>query len=142
MLKVKCLAVAGLITAAISAKGIDVYGATANCSLDDYHLMRQTVRTEYGNRPIRFVDGNGSEEKFWNVVSSRENEEYIVVEKTISTGDGTDHGWYETVDGNRYIIGYNSEVDAGKQIVSYIIWNPETNECDDIAYVIDNEMIR
>lgn len=138
----KYLAIVGLITAAIAAKGVDVFAAAETTKLDDYQLMRQTIQTEYGNRPIRFVDGNGNEERFWNVVSSRENKEYIVVEKTISTGNGTDHGWYETVDGNRYIIGYNAEVEVGKQTVSYIIWNPESNECDDIAHVIDNGSIR
>lgn len=108
----------------------------------DYQLMKKTVRKHYPGKKIKIVDGNGSEEKYWSVVLKRKNKKYVVVEKVVSTGNGTKHGWYKTADGNRYIIGYNRKVPKGKKVTSYVIWNPENNECDDVTYVVDNGKVR
>lgn len=108
----------------------------------DYQLMKKTVHKHYPGKKIKIIDGNGSEEKYWNVVLHRKNKSYVVVEKVVSVGNGTRHGWYTTKDGNRYIIGYNKKVPKGKRITSYVIWNPKTNYCDDVTYVVDNGKVR
>ena len=108
----------------------------------NWQIVQEIVEKHYPGKKIRIVSGNGKEDDFWKAISHRKNKSYVVVEKTISTGDGTKHGWYTTADGNKYIIGYNKKVSKGKRIVSYIIWNPESNECDTVDYVVDNSKAR
>ena len=119
--------------------------ATANAqsnSTTNYQLMQETVKNNYGNKKIKLVNGNGREDYYWNIVLHRKNKSYVVVEKVVSIGNGTRHGWYDTADGGHYIIGYNKRVPKGKRVISYVIWNPYTNEVDDVAFVIDNKMVR
>ena len=111
-------------------------------SEENYKLMKTTVRKHYGKKKIKLVNGNGYEDKYWNVILHRKNKNYIVVEKVISKSDGTGYGWYRTKDGNKYIIGYNKKVPKGRRITSYIIWSPDSNECDVIDYVVDNGKVR
>lgn len=117
--------------------GVRQYDKTTN-----YKLMKSVVKKNYPTKKVKIVNGNGDEDKYWNVILSRKNKDYIVVEKVVSVGNGSKHGFYKTADGNEYIIGYNKKVTKGKRITSYIIWNPTSNECDDIAYVIDNNKVR
>lgn len=111
-------------------------------NLTNYELMKQTVRKHYPGKKIRLINGDGWEDKTWKVILSRKNKNYVVVEKCTSIGNGTKHGWRKTKDGNKYIIGYNKKVPKGKKVVSYIIWNPYTDYCDDVTYVVDNKKVR
>lgn len=39
-------------------------------------------------------------------------------------------------------VKYNKKVKKGKKAISYFIYNPETNYCDDVVAVIDCGKIR
>ena len=128
-------------TAIIPACGaVEVEAKTKD--LTNYELMKQTVRENYGDKEIKLVDGNGDEDRYWEIILHRKNKDYVVVEKVVSVGDGTDHGWYDTESGGHYIIGYNKTTRSGRKVVSYIIWNPENNQVDDVAYVVDHKKVR
>ena len=132
-----------LLTLLILAAFLIPMSENANAkSKTDYQLMKQTVKENYGNKKIKLINGNGDEDAYWNVILHRKNKKYVVVEKVISKGNGTKHGWYKTANGNKYIIGYNKKVPKGKKVTSYIIWNPYSNECDVIDFVIDNGKVR
>ena len=112
---------------------------TANTN---WGITKQLCR-RLGYKKIKLVDENKeTEESFWAIVDSRKNKPYIVVTKTVSVSDGKGHGWYKTKDGNKYIIGYNKRVPRGKRVTSYCIWNPKTDYCDDVLYVVDNRTFR
>lgn len=74
-------------------------------------------------------------------------------EKTIEHRKGTKVVWiwkvYSKSNGNGYgtcedgsIIAYNKKVKKNKRIVSYLIYNPNTNYCDDVVAVVDNKKVR
>ncbi len=87
---------------------------------------------------ILLIDTNKTPDSdFWEMIESRKGKPYIVVERIVSTSDGTGYGWYFDC-----IIGYNQKVPKGKKVVSYVIYNPVTNYCDDILYVVDNNKYR
>lgn len=95
--------------------------------------------TKKYHKPIKLVGECETPEKTVdNLIMHRKGKSYILVTKVYSYSDGSDHGWYKTPDGNRYIIGYNKKVPAGKKVLSYVIWNPKTNYEDDVLYVVDN----
>lgn len=96
-----------------------------------------------GYKKIKLIKTNElSEKKVWRIIQGRKGKNYIVVEKIISYGDGTYHGWYTTPDANKYIIGYNRKIPKGQMVTSYVIWNPKTNTEDDVLHVVDNRMYR
>jgi len=97
-----------------------------------------------GYSKIKVVNANKLIDKqFWKILDHRKGKSYIVVEKVVSVSDGTGYGWYSTgTKGTNYIIGYNKKVKKGKKVTSYVIWNPKTNICDDILYVVDNYKYR
>ena len=107
----------------------------------NWQIVKQL--TKKYKKPIKLVNEiKTPEKKLSKLILHRKGKPYILVTKVISTGNGTDHGWYTTDEGNRYIIGYNKRVPVGKKVVSYIIWNPKTNYEDDILYVVDNKTYR
>lgn len=61
----------------------------------------------------------------------------VYVERIVSTSSG-DHG--TTADD--YYIAYNKDVPKGETVVSYAVFNPYTNYCDDVVQVFDNNMSR
>ena len=73
-----------------------------------------------------------------NVMENREGKNivYIEVIESTSNGDGTG-----TMDGG-WMIAYNTTVPQGEHVMSYCIYNPNTNYCDDVVAVVDNGMIR
>ena len=74
----------------------------------------------------------------WNekTMLHRKGKKVIYVEKMISYSKGkygyTKEGCY---------IRYNKKVKKGKKVISYCIYNPRTNYCDDVVAVVDNNMI-
>ena len=99
-------------------------------------------KTGYSN--ILYIDANKTTDKdFWKIADHRRGKPYIVVEKVVSKSDGTGYGWYSTkTKGTKYIIGYNKKIPKCRKVTSYVIWNPKTNFCDDIIYVVDNKTYR
>ena len=69
-------------------------------------------------------------------ITSRDSD-YIAVEIVESRADGI-RGGYDT---NGYIA-YNTYVPKGEKVISFMVYSPESQECDDILYVIDNGRIR
>ena len=67
----------------------------------------------------------------------RKNCGKIYVERVISWSKG--HYGY---DKDGYYIWYNKKVKKGKKVISYLVYNPTNNYCDDVIAVIDNEKIR
>ena len=109
----------------------------------NWQIVKELCRKE-GYKKIKLIDSNNTTDKaFWNLVDHRKGKKYIIVEKVVSISDGSGHGWYSTkTKGTKYIIGYNRKVPKGKKVLSYVIWNPASNECDDILYVVDHRIWR
>ena len=97
-----------------------------------------------GYKKIKVLESNKMTDKnFWRIVDHRKNKNYIVVEKIVSVSDGTGYGWYSTkTKGANYIIGYNKRVPKGKKVTSYVIYDPKSNEPDEILWVVDNGKYR
>ena len=109
----------------------------------NWQIVKDLCRKE-GYANILLIDSNKTTDKtFWKMVDHRKGKPYIIVEKVVSKSDGTGNGWYSTkTKGTNYIIAYNKRVPKGRKVTSYVIWNPGSNECDDILYVVDNKRWR
>ena len=110
----------------------------------DWQIVKEL--TKGYNKPIKLINGNTiSFKKYEKIVLHRKNKNYIVVEKVVSKSTGKPdlyHGWYNTTEGDRFIIGYNKKVPKGKKVVSYIIYDFDSNEPDEILWVVDNKRYR
>jgi hypothetical protein len=106
--------------------------------------ITKTLCHKAGYKKIKVLESNKMTDKnFWRIVDHRKNKNYIVVEKIVSVSDGTGYGWYSTkTKGTNYIIGYNKQVPKGKKVTSYVIYDPNSNEPDEILWVIDNRTYR
>ena len=123
-----------------------VFGMTVTAQAGqktNWEITKELCRKS-GYSKIKVVDANKlTDKQFWKILDHRKGKSYIVVEKVVSVSDGTGYGWYSTkTKGTNYIIGYNKKVKKGVKVTSYVIWNPKTNICDDILYVVDNKMYR
>ena len=109
----------------------------------NWQIVKELCRKS-GYKKIKLVDANKlTDKQLWKILDHLKGKPYIVVEKFVSVSDGTGYGWYGTgTKGAYYITGYNKRVPRGRKVTSYLIWNPKTNECDDILYVVDNKMYR
>ena len=138
-MKSKILAVILMSLVVVSCINIPVEAAEKS----NWKTVQKLCRNE-GYSSILLVDSNRMTDKaFWKIIDNRKGKPYIVVEKVVSVSDGTGYGWYSTkTKGTNYIIGYNKRVPKGKRVTSYVIWNPKSNECDDILYVVDNKKFR
>ena len=118
-------------------------GATEQKTKSSWQIAKDLCRKE-GYHKIKLVESNKvTDKQFWKIVDHRKGKPYIVVEKIVSVSDGNGYGWYSTgTKGTNYIIGYNKRVPKGKKVTSYVIWNPRSNECDDVLYVCDNRTWR
>lgn len=112
-------------------------------SKSNWQIVKELCRKE-GYSNILYIDGNKTTDRdFWQIVDHRRGRPYIVVEKVVSKSDGTGYGWYSTKTKNtNYVIGYNKKIPKGRTVTSYVIWNPKTNYCDDVIYVVDNRTYR
>lgn len=90
-------------------------------------MLLMSVQREYG-MPLKQID-------FENI-TNRESD-YIAVEVVKSESDGI-HGGYDEYG----YIAYNADVPQGEKVISFVLYNSENQECDDILYVIDNGQIR
>ena len=123
-----------------------VFGVTVTAEASqktNWQITKELCR-KAGYSKIKVVNANKlTDKQFWKILDHRKGKNYIVVEKVVSVSDGTGYGWYSTkTKGTNYIIGYNKKVKKGVKVTSYVIWNPKTNICDDILYVVDNKMYR
>ena len=128
-----------MVVATIVLSGVVVCEAKAEKT--DWQIAKQLCHN-FGYKKIRIIETNKLYDKeLWTIIENRKSENVIYVEKVVSIADGTTHGWYKTPD-DEYIIGYNKQVEAGRKVTSYVIWNPKTNYEDDVLYVVDNKTYR
>lgn len=76
---------------------------------------------------------------FWKKIDNRKGKKIVYIERTVTKSSGKDYGY--TIKGH-YYVAYNKKVKKGKRVVSYFVWNPNTNYCDDVVASVDNKMIR
>ena len=100
----------------------------------DYQIVKTLVKSTH--KPMKLVKYNNKKSNF--IISHRKGKNYIVVEKIISTSRGNKSGL--TSDG--YYIAYNKKVPKGRLVTSYIIYAPNSNEFDEILWVVDNGTYR
>lgn len=67
---------------------------------------------------------------------------YVEVLKSNAKGNlkGKRRSWGITTKGS--YIKYNRRVKKGKRVISYCIWNPNSNYTDDVVAVVDNGLLR
>lgn len=120
-----------LISLFIGICAVDTVAVSAK-SLSDRQMVREYCRKHYKGYTIRYFTK-------WNenVMSHRANRKIVYVEKMISYSKGK-YGY--TKEG--YYIKYNKRVKKGKKVISYCIYNPKNNSCDDVIAVVDNKILR
>lgn len=116
--------------------------AQAAQSKTNWQIVKELTRKI--GKPIKLIKTNEmTDRQLEKIICHRKGKPYVLVEKVISKSDGTGYGWYSTrTKGTNYIIGYNKKVKKGKKVTSYVIWNPKTNICGDVLYVVDNYKYR
>ena len=124
------LIIAILVTSFIlcSAKSVD--------KDKDFTLVKEICKSQYNISNIKVFEGFS--EKNDKLVTTRKNKNYIVVEKIKSISQGNQKG----IDKEGQVIKYNKEIAKGQEVISYCIYNPNTNYFDDISWVVDSEQIR
>lgn len=108
----------------------------------DWEIVNELCKSE-GYSRIHVVNTNElTSDEAWRTINNRAWKSYIVVEKIISVSNGDGYGWYKMKGTREYIIGYNKAIKKGETVTSYVIWNPKTDICDDVLYVVDNQKYR
>lgn len=110
-------------------------------NLGNIGLVEQFTETNYKDCEIVYFTEWGKE------IENRANSNlvYVQIEKSISSGevDELNGKYWGYIEGSTYYkTWYNKEVEKGKEVTSYYIYNPYNNYEDDITAVIDNEKIR
>ena len=105
--------------------------------INDRKFAIAYAKATYPKCKIKFI--TLTNDKNWKKVLKRKGKNIVYIEKCISKSSGKDYGY--TIKGH-YHIGYNKKVKKNKKVISYLIWNPYTNACDDVVAVVDNKMIR
>ena len=98
----------------------------------DLQIMREYCRKNYPKYTIReFTKYNPQ------VIENRKGKNIVYVEKFVSYSKGN-YGYSKKGE----YVRYNKNVKKGKRVVSYFIYNPKTNYCDDVVAVIDCGKLR
>lgn len=111
-------------------------------SMSDKQIVKEYCKHNYKGYKVKYFTK-------WNdkVMSHRANKNvvYVQIEKSISSGkkDSRNGRYWGYIKGQHfYKTWYNKKVKKGKEVISYYIYNPNTNYEDDIIAVIDNKKIR
>jgi hypothetical protein len=101
-------------------------------SPSDRQIVREYCHKHYKGYTIRYFTK-------WNdkVMSHRANRKIVYVEKMVSYSKDK-YGYTK----DAYYIKYNKRVKKGKKVISYCIYNPKNNSCDDVVAVVDNKILR
>ena len=100
-------------------------------------IVKEYCKKHYPNYKIKYYNYDDYNEK---VILHRKGKKVVYVEKFVSYSSGKKYKSGYSEEG--YYICYNKKVPKGKKVVSYLIYNPRTNYCDDIVAVVDNNKIR
>lgn len=95
-------------------------------------LVREYCKKHYPKYTIRVIDKYDAK-----VIENRKGKKIVFVEKFVSYSKGN-YGYSKKGE----YVKYNKKVKKGKKVISYFIYNPETNYCDDVVAVIDCGKIR
>lgn len=110
----------------------------------DRQKVRHYVNTHYGKKwKIKYVHWTSS------ILDHRTDyakKKVIIVDvaksKSMGKKDPRNNHYYGKILGSKYWCWYNKKVKKGKMVTQYGIYNPYSNECDDVVAVIDNGIIR
>ena len=95
-------------------------------------IMREYCRKNYPKYTINvFTKYNPK------VIENRKGKNIVYVERFVSYSRGT-YGYSKKGE----YVKYNKKVRKGKKVISYFVYNPKTNFCDDVVAVIDCKKIR
>jgi len=98
----------------------------------DYTIMKQYCKKHYPTKTIRvFTKYNAKK------MEHRKNTKFVYVEKFTSYS----RGYYGYSKKGEYVR-YNKYVKKDKKVISYFVYNPYTNYCDDVVAVIDCKRLR
>lgn len=111
-----------------------VYAKGNTTPKTDKQIVTQLCKKH--KKQIRYVNGNNRRVAD-RIILHRKGKRYIVVEKVITTSKGS-YG----LDKYGYRTAYNKYVKKGTKVTSYIIYDPRSNEPDEILYVVDNKTYR
>lgn len=95
-------------------------------------LVREYCRKHYPKQTIRIVYKYNPK-----VMENRKGKNVVYVERFVSYSRGK-YGYSKKGE----YVRYNKKVKKGKKVISYFIYNPKTNYCDDVVAVIDCGKIR
>ena len=98
----------------------------------DWKITKQYCKTHYKGYKIERVS------LYSKKLTNRVGKKVVYVEKVISISNGKGGGIIH----GKWYIAYNKKVRKEKAVVSYCVYNPKTNYCDDVVAVIDNKKIR
>lgn len=102
-------------------------------ALTNRKIAKKYAKTHYSECKIKFFRHYNAE-----IIENRKGTKVVWIWKIYSKSNGGKYGTCE--DGS--IIAYNKKVKKGKRVVSYCIYNPYTNYCDDVVAVVDNRKVR
>lgn len=102
-------------------------------ALTNRKIAKKYAKTHYSECKVKFFRHYNAEK-----IENRKGTKVVWIWKIYSKSNGGKYGTCE--DGS--IIAYNKKVKKGKRVVSYCIYNPYTNYCDDIVAVVDNRKVR
>lgn len=98
----------------------------------DLQIVREYCRENYPKYTIKeFTKYNPK------IIENRKGKNIVYVEKFVSYSKGN-YGYSKKGE----YVRYNKYVKKGKKVISYFIYNPRTNYCDDVVAVIDNNKLR
>lgn len=101
-------------------------------ALTNKKIAKRYAKTHYSECKVKFF------RHYSEKIEHRKGTKVVWIWKIYSKSNGGKYGTCE--DGS--IIAYNKKVKKGKRVVSYCIYNPYTNYCDDIVAVVDNKKVR
>ena len=109
---------------------IPVFAQSDNAS--NMKLVREYCKNHYPKQTIRIVYKYNPK-----TMENRKNKNIVYVERFVSYSKGK-YGYSKKGE----YVRYNKKVRKGKKVVSYFIYNPKTNYCDDVVAVIDCGKVR
>lgn len=108
------------------------FPTTTYSTTTDWKIAKQYCKVHYKGYKIKKVG------LFSKKLEKRTNKKVVYVEKVVSISNGKGGGIIK----GKWYIAYNKKVRKGKKVISYCVYNPKTNYCDDVVAVIDNKKIR
>lgn len=101
-------------------------------SKTDYQIVKEYCKKNYPKQTIKVVTKYNPK-----IMENRKDKNIVYVERFVSYSQGS-YGYSKKGE----YVRYNKKVRKGKKVISYFIYNPKTNYCDDVVAVIDCGKVR